>query len=57
MTVTTQQIGQSPFKPLTSFLAYATGDEEITLKENSVAKIEKLTPERLNEQLRWHTQR
>ena len=44
MTRIVQQIGRSPFKPITSFLAYATGDEEITLKENSVAKIEKLTP-------------
>lgn len=37
--IRTYQIGRSPFNPLTSFLAYATGDEEITLKENSVAKI------------------
>lgn len=37
--ITLTQHSLPPFKPLNSFLAYATGDEEITLKENSVAKI------------------
>lgn len=53
MATTTQSVGQSPFNPVRSFMAVATGDERVTLKDPAMFDLQLAidTSRKLNETL------